>query len=77
MTSNAEPLRIFLVAGEHSGDQLGGKLIPEIRRLAGGDVTFSGVGAEMMAEQGCASLFPLSDVAVMGPLAILGRLPRI
>ena len=30
-----------------------------------------------MAGQGLASLFPLSDIAVMGPIAILKRLPPI
>lgn len=77
MSKAQEPLRLFVVAGEHSGDQLGGKLIPALRRLAGRDVDISGVGGEAMAAQGCASLFPLADVAVMGPLAILARLRTI
>ena len=33
--------------------------------------------AEGMEHEGLASLYPMSDVAVMGPLAILKRLPRI
>ncbi len=77
MTSESAPIRVFLVAGEHSGDQLGAKLIPELRRQAKGEILFSVVGGEMMAEQGCPSLFPLHDVAVMGPVAIISRLPRI
>ena len=36
-----------------------------------------GVGGEDMERAGLASQFPLSDVAVMGPLSILPRLPRI
>jgi lipid-A-disaccharide synthase len=35
------------------------------------------VGGELMAEQGCPSLFPLAEIAVMGPLDILPRLPAI
>lgn len=77
MSRPEPPLRVFLVAGEPSGDQLGARLIPEVRRLAAGGVQFEAVGGAAMAEEGCPSLFPLSDVAVMGPLAILGRLPRI
>ncbi|HDL17135.1 MAG TPA: lipid-A-disaccharide synthase, partial [Rhizobiales bacterium] len=77
MNERKEPLRLFLVAGEHSGDQIGGKLIPALRRLAEREIEFSGVGGEAMAAQGCASLFPLSDVAVMGPLAILAQLRTI
>jgi len=77
MTEVQEPLRLFLVAGEHSGDQLGGKLIPALRALAGREIEIAGVGGEAMAAEGCVSLFPLSDVAVMGPLAILARLRTI
>src|SRR6516225_2486623 len=52
--------RIFVVAGEHSGDILGGKLLEALRDKAG-----------------VRSIFPLSDVAVMGPAAILARLPKL
>jgi len=71
-----EPLRIFLVAGEHSGDALGARLMAALRARLG-CVHFSGVGGDLMREQGLETLFPLSDVAVMGPLSILPRLPRI
>ncbi len=40
-------------------------------------ILFTGVGGEMMEAEGLRSIFPLSDVAVMGPLAILARLPRL
>lgn len=71
------PLRVVLIAGEHSGDALGAKLIAALRRLTNDNVTFSGVGGEEMAQQGFTSLFPLEDVAVMGPIAILKQLPVI
>lgn len=68
---------IFIVAGEHSGDQLGGKLMAALKAQSQDPIVFSGVGGEHMERQGLRSLFPLSDVAVMGPLAILARLPRL
>ncbi len=71
------PLHLFLVAGEHSGDALGGKLMTAIRERLGSEVAFAGVGGQHMEDQGLDSLFPLADVAVMGPLSILPRLPRI
>src|SRR5690606_27920948 len=40
-------------------------------------IVFSGVGGETMESEGLDSLFPLADVAVMGPLAILARLPKL
>jgi lipid-A-disaccharide synthase len=71
------PPRVFVVAGEHSGDALGGRLMAAIRRRLGDHVTFAGVGGEHMEAEGLRSIFPLSEVAVMGPLAILRRLPAI
>ncbi|MEZ5818450.1 MAG: lipid-A-disaccharide synthase [Hyphomicrobiaceae bacterium] len=70
-------LRLFIVAGEHSGDALGGKLMDAVSGNAARPVHFAGVGGEEMAAQGLTSLFPISDVAVMGPLAILIALPRL
>lgn len=73
----ARPLRVVLIAGEHSGDALGAKLIAALKMATNGNVQFSGVGGEEMAAEGFVSLFPLADVAVMGPIAILRRLPHI
>lgn len=67
---------IFIVAGEHSGDALGAKLMAALSRHIGG-LRYAGVGGEGMEAQGLVSEFPLADVAVMGPLAILKSLPRI
>jgi lipid-A-disaccharide synthase len=77
MTEISRPMKIFVVAGEHSGDALGGKLIAALKRLHTGPITFAGVGGEDMAREGFVSLFPIEDVAVMGPMSILPRLPRI
>ena len=62
--------------GEHSGDQLGFKLIQSLRRLEGA-VRFRGVGGPAMAREGMASLFPLDDIAVMGFAAVIARFPTI
>lgn len=73
----ADDLRLFLVTGEHSGDALGGRLMAALNRLCKGRVHYLGVGGHDMEREGLSSQFPLSDVAVMGPLSILARLPRI
>jgi len=73
----ADPLRIYLVAGEPSGDQLGGSLMQALRLRLGEDVEFAGVGGEAMTRQGLRSLFPLSDIGVVGLRSVLGRLPKI
>lgn len=67
---------IFLVAGEASGDQLGAALMRALR-TARPEVVFSGVGGEAMAREGLVSAFPLADIAVMGLLPVLARLPRL
>ncbi len=66
---------VFLVAGEESGDQLGARLMRSLKER--GPVRFSGVGGEAMAREGLASLFPLSDIAVMGFVAVIARLRTI
>jgi len=71
------PLKLFLIAGEHSGDALGGKLIEALRAQSPRPLDLAGVGGELMAEQGCPSLFPLAEIAVMSPLDLLPRLPNI
>src|SRR3990170_5023797 len=68
---------IYLIAGEPSGDLLGARLMAALREQVGGQVRFAGVGGEEMAEQGLRSLFPLSDVAVMGLLEVLPKASRI
>ena len=73
----AEALKLFLVAGEHSGDALGAKLIEALRAASSRPPKLAGVGGELMAERGCPSLFPLSEIAVMSPLDVLPRLPAI
>ncbi len=74
----SETRRIFVIAGEHSGDLLGGKLLEALKEKAGaGAFEFAGVGGEHMERAGLSSIFPLSDVAVMGPGAIIARLPTL
>ncbi len=67
--------RIVIIAGEHSGDALGAKLMTALATRLPGGVIFSGVGGHQMEAAGFRSDFPLTDIAVMGPIAILKRLP--
>ncbi|HTO79303.1 MAG TPA: lipid-A-disaccharide synthase [Methylocystis sp.] len=68
--------KIFLVAGETSGDMLGAALMRALR-LAEPSVGFAGVGGREMTAAGLASLFPLEDIAVMGLTPVLARLPLL
>lgn len=71
------PLHVFLVAGEESGDRLGGALMRALREATGGAVRFSGVGGHDMAEAGLHSLFPLGDLGIVGITSIPRRLPQL
>lgn len=75
--SDAGSVRLFLVAGEHSGDRLAAPLIDALRSLCDQPLELQGVGGDAMQAAGCPSLFPLSDIAVMGPVAILKRLRHL
>lgn len=72
----AAPL-VFLIAGEPSGDVLGGRLMASLNHLTGGRVRFAGVGGPNMQSHGLTSLFPMDDLTVMGVAEVLPRLPRI
>lgn len=77
MTLPGRPLDLFLVAGEESGDQLGYKLMRALRAQTGGAVVFRGVGGHAMEAEGLQSLFPMSEIAVMGFLPVIRRLPLL
>ena len=67
---------IYLVAGETSGDVLGGRLMRALRAQRP-DLSFAGVGGTQMTAQGLASLFPMQDLALMGLLEVLPRLRQL
>jgi lipid-A-disaccharide synthase len=71
------PLRLMLVCGEPSGDQLGAELMRGLKSLAGNSLEIAGVGGPAMAAQGLHSLFPLDDTAVMGLREVVPRIPAI
>ncbi len=72
MQPDRTPL-IFLIAGEPSGDEIGGRLIAALREATGGEVRVAGVGGGAMADQGLESLFPIEELSVMGLMEVLPR----
>jgi len=64
-------MRVFVIAGEASGDKLGAALMAGLSGLT--DVTFDGVGGPLMAEQGLVSRFPMDELSVMGLAEILPK----
>ncbi len=73
----SQMINVFLVAGEESGDRLGAALMRALKEHSGEHVRFAGVGGATMAAAGLASLFSITDLAIMGFTAIPRRLPLI
>lgn len=69
-------MKIFLVAGELSGDRLGGALMAGLKELAPG-VEFAGVGGPLMQAQGLESLFAMDELSVMGLTEVLPKLRHL
>ena len=61
-------LTVFIIAGEVSGDVLGARIMSNMT-----DVDFVGIGGENMQAMGLKSLFPMSDLAVMGAVEVLAH----
>jgi lipid-A-disaccharide synthase len=68
-------LTIMLVAGEASGDFLGGQLMTALQSLHDGEIFFSGVGGPAMTRQGLSSLFDFDQIALMGISQIIRNVP--
>ena len=59
---------IFIIAGEVSGDVLGGRIMQQMPEMQ-----FVGIGCENMQRAGLKSIFPMSDLAVMGIIEVLAH----
>ncbi len=65
-------MRVFVVAGEASGDKLGAALMAGLRKHTP-DVTFEGIGGDRMIAEGLQSLFPMDEISIMGITEILSQ----
>ena len=68
MTNTRKNLKIFIIAGEVSGDVLGAKIMHEMP-----NVQFVGIGGENMIGAGLHPIFPMADLSVMGIVEVLAH----
>ena len=69
-------MKIVLVAGEASGDQLGAALIRAIH-LKEPDTRFAGIGGPLMKAEGCDCWWDTSQLSLMGLFEVVSHLPRL
>lgn len=74
-TGGEARLKLFILAGEPSGDRIAGDLVARLKQRV--PLAFSGVGGHDLAAQGLRSLYPMSDLAVMGITDVILRLPLL
>ena len=70
-------LKIYLIAGEPSGDALGARLMRAIKKKTGGKAEFFGIGGDTMEKEGMSSLFDISELAIMGLCEVIPSIPRV
>mgnify|MGYP003302805461 FL=1 len=81
MSSNVDSkenkkIKIALVAGEESGDQLGASLIKDLKRIFPSS-SFIGVGGRRMQQEGLDSFFEMRKISVMGIIEPLLKISEL
>ena len=75
--SKSEKLKVYLIAGEPSGDLLGSRLMRALRSKTNNNVEFFGVGGDTMEAEGLKPLFDISDLAIMGLVEVIPSIPKV
>ncbi len=70
-------MKIFIIAGEASGDYIGARIMAALKNSSKNAIRFFGIGGELMADEGLLSIFPMSEIALMGFAEIIPHLLRL
>jgi lipid-A-disaccharide synthase len=74
---NKDALKIYIIAGEASGDFIGSHLMRSLKRQIKRPILFFGVGGDRMEEEGMVSLFPYHEISLLGVVELLPHLITI
>lgn len=67
-------MKLYFIAGEASGDNLGAKLIHALKQKAAFEIY--GIGGVEMESEGLKSLFPMSEISLFGFLEVVPHIPH-
>ena len=70
-------MKIFIIAGEDSGDKLGSAIMDSLIAATNGSLNFVGIGGNGMTSRGLRSLFPMSELSVMGLIEIASQYTKL
>ena len=70
-------MRIGVVAGEASSDLLGAGLLRSLSNCTIDDIKVEGIVGPMMKEEGAESLFPVSDISLIGVDGLISNFQRL
>jgi lipid-A-disaccharide synthase len=73
---NNKKIKIFIIAGELSGDNLGEGLIKELKKVIR-NLEIYGVGGEKMITQGLKPIFDIKTLSIMGIFEVITKIPKI
>ena len=68
--------KIFIIAGEVSGDQLGGILFRKLK-TSNNSIYFYGIGGNNLLELGLKPIFPMEKISLMGLIEVLPKIPEL
>ena len=67
---------IFIVAGEISGDQLGGILLRKLK-TSNNSMDFYGIGGKNLIELGLKPIFSMEKISLMGLIEVVPKIPEV
>ncbi|MDR2794557.1 MAG: lipid-A-disaccharide synthase [Holosporaceae bacterium] len=69
--------KVFIIAGESSGDYLAAKLMESMRRICLDPIEFFGIGGPCMKKVGLKELFSIDELSIIGIFEVLGKIFRL
>ncbi len=72
-----DKVRLYMIAGELSGDRLGGSLIRNLQDILTGEIEIKGVGGPSMAAVGLESEFPFDELSLVGLTEVVFKIPAL